>query len=130
MGTLTRFSILLILLPILTLWGWRQDSHSQGRATMAGHEWSELMASMDRMHVAMASIKPSGNDDTDFVELMLPHHEGASEMAKAELLYGKDPQMRRLAQVIITDQESEIQLMQLWLKQHGPQPKSSSPKAN
>ena len=40
-------------------------------------------------------------------------------MAKALLLYGKDPQMRRLAQEIITDQESEIQLMQLWLKQHG-----------
>ena len=40
-------------------------------------------------------------------------------MAKALLLYGKDPQMRRLAQEIITDQESEIQLMQLWLKRHG-----------
>jgi len=51
---------------------------------------------------------------------MIPHHQGAIDMAKALLLDGKDPQMRRLAQEIITDQESEIQLMQLWLKQHGP----------
>jgi uncharacterized protein (DUF305 family) len=47
--------------------------------------------------------------------LMLPHHEAAVDMAKTELLFGNDPQMRRLAQEIITDQESEIQLMQLWL---------------
>jgi uncharacterized protein (DUF305 family) len=46
---------------------------------------------------------------------MLPHHEAAVEMAKAELLHGNDAQMLRLAQEIITDQESEIQLMQLWL---------------
>jgi uncharacterized protein (DUF305 family) len=74
---------------------------------------------MQTMHVAMASVQPSGNRDVDFVRLMLPHHQAAIEMAKAQLLYGQDPQMRRLAQEIITDQQSEIQLMQLWLKQHG-----------
>jgi uncharacterized protein (DUF305 family) len=50
---------------------------------------------------------------------MIPHHQGAIDMAKSLLLYGKDPQTRRLAQEIITDQQSEIQLMQLWLTQHG-----------
>jgi uncharacterized protein (DUF305 family) len=79
--------------------------------------WNELMVSMQKMDVAMGSIEPSGNDDIDFVRLMLPHHQAAIEMAKAELLYGTDPQMRRLAQEIIADQESEIDLMQLWLKQ-------------
>jgi len=69
------------------------------------------------MHAAMASVKPSGDRDVDFVKLMLPHHQAAIDMAKAQLMYGKDPQMRRLAQQIITDQQSEIQLMQLWLKQ-------------
>lgn len=69
------------------------------------------------MHAAMASVKPSGDGDVDFVKLMLPHHQAAVDMAKAELMYGKDPQMRRLAQEIITDQQSEIELMQLWLKQ-------------
>jgi len=54
----------------------------------------------------------------DFVSLMVPHHQAAIEMAKAELLNGNDLQMRRLAQEIIADQQSEVELMQLWLKQH------------
>ena len=48
---------------------------------------------------------------------MLPHHQAAIDMAKTELLYGKDTEMRRLAQEIITDQQLEIELMQRWLKQ-------------
>jgi uncharacterized protein (DUF305 family) len=47
--------------------------------------------------------------------MMIPHHQGAIDMAKAELNYGKDPVMRRLAQEIIVDQKSEIDAMQLWL---------------
>ena len=58
--------------------------------------WSELMKSMKAMHAAMGTAQPSGNDDEDFVNLMLPHHEAAVEMAKAELFHGNDPQMRRL----------------------------------
>ena len=80
-------------------------------------DWSELIASMDKMHMAMGAVARSGNSDVDFVRLMLPHHQAAIDMAKTQLLYGKDPQMRRLAQEIITDQQSEIELMQLWLKQ-------------
>ena len=83
-------------------------------------DWSELAASMDKMHMAMRTIKPCGNSDVDFVRLMLPHHQAAIDMAKTELLYGKDPQMRRLAQEIITDQQSEIELMERWLKQREP----------
>ena len=83
-----------------------------------GFGWTELMASMDRMDAAMMSVKPSGTTDVDFVRLMLPHHLAALDMARTELLGGHDPQMRRLAQEMIVDQESEIQLMQLWLKQH------------
>jgi hypothetical protein len=80
-------------------------------------DWSELIASMDKMHMAMGAIERSGNSDIDFVRLMLPHHQAAIDMAKTQLMYGKDAQMRRLAQEIITDQQSEIQLMQRWLKQ-------------
>jgi Domain of unknown function (DUF305) len=79
--------------------------------------WSELNASMDKMHMAMGAVAQSGNSDVDFVRLMLPHHQAAIDMAKTQLLYGKDPQMRRLAQEIITDQQLEIELMQRWLKQ-------------
>jgi uncharacterized protein (DUF305 family) len=81
------------------------------------HGWSELIASMDKMHMAMTAVARSGNSDVDFVRLMLPHHQAAIDMAKIQLLYGKDPQMRRLAQEIITDQQLEIELMQRWLKQ-------------
>jgi uncharacterized protein (DUF305 family) len=59
--------------------------------------------------------------------LMLPHHQAAIDMAKTQLLYGKDPQMRRLAQEIITDQQSEIELMQRWLKQREPAPAKENP---
>jgi len=69
------------------------------------------------MHMAMEAVKPSGNSDVDFVRLMLPHHQAAIDMAKTQLLYGQDPQMRRLAQEIITDQQLEIELMERWLKQ-------------
>lgn len=81
--------------------------------------WACLQASMEKMHAAMTSIEPTGNSDADFVKLMIPHHQAAIDMAKTQLLYGKDPQMRRLAQEIITDQQSEIELMNLWLKQNG-----------
>src|SRR5262245_39108264 len=77
-----------------------------------------MVDAMNVMHQGMHSAPYSGDPDRDFVTMMIPHHEGAIDMAKALLLYGKDPQMRRLAQEIITDQQSEIQLMQLWLKRN------------
>jgi len=80
--------------------------------------WSELQSSMEKMHMSMASIKASGDIDADFVKLMIPHHLAAIDMARTQLLFGKDQQIRRLAQEIITDQQSEIELMNLWLKQY------------
>jgi len=113
-GTL-RFMIPLALIPTLAVAAAkRQPSHSQtGRAVEYSH-WAQLMESMEQMHAAMSLAEPSRDADTDFVALMLPHHQGAIEMAKIELIAGKDPQIRRLAQEIVTDQELEIQLMQLW----------------
>jgi uncharacterized protein (DUF305 family) len=98
----------------------RQGPPHGHKAQDAGSAWSELEQGMEHMHAGMRSIKPSGNDDVDFVRLMLPHHQAAIDMAKTELAFGKDPQMRRLAQEIVADQQSEIELMQLWLKQHEP----------
>ena len=100
------------------------EAHAPSSQPNADPNWSELVASMDKMHMAMEAVENSGNSDFDFVRLMLPHHQAAVDMAKTQLLYGKDPQMRRLAQEIITDQQLEIEVMQLWLKQHEPaQPK-------
>jgi uncharacterized protein (DUF305 family) len=96
------------------------ETHAHGSQPTTGPDWSQLIASMDKMHTAMKAVERSGDSDVDFVRLMLPHHQAAIDMAKTELLYGKDPQMRRLAQEIITDQQSEIELMQHWLKQRQP----------
>jgi len=77
-------------------------------------------ASMTEMDRAMKAAPMNGNVDHDFVTMMIPHHQGAIDMAKSELLFGKDPTMRRLAQEIIVDQNSEIDAMDLWLsKQDG-----------
>ena len=70
---------------------------------------SGAMASMDG---AMKSAPMTGDPDHDFAAMMIPHHQGAIDMAKAELLYGKDPVLRRLAQEIIVTQTSEITVMQ------------------
>jgi uncharacterized protein (DUF305 family) len=125
-----RFAILVALIPSFVLAAWRQDSHSHSHVVTQVPDWTELMGSMDRMHAAMASVEPSGDSDIDFVKLMLPHHQAAIDMAKTQLMYGKDSQMRRLAQEIITDQDSEIQLMQLWLKQRGALTSKPGPKSN
>jgi uncharacterized protein (DUF305 family) len=118
-------ALLFVCFCALAMQAQEQRSHTHP-VPAAGPDWSALQSSMQTMHVAMASVEPSGNSDVDFVRLMLPHHQAAIEMAKAQLLYGKDAQTRRLAQEIITDQQSEIQLMQLWLKQHG----SDAPQGN
>jgi uncharacterized protein (DUF305 family) len=71
--------------------------------------------SMKRMDADMNSAPMNGNSDHDFATMMMPHHQGAIDMAKAELIYGNDPVMKRMAEEIIVDQQSEIQAMQLWL---------------
>ena len=69
-------------------------------------------AAMARMMAAMA-VRPSGDVDRDFVATMVPHHQGAIEMAQAELRYGHNEQLRRIAQEIIVDQTQEIAVMRL-----------------
>ena len=114
----------LAVVSVVAVAVWPQD-HLMSQ--MATHDsWAALIKNMETMHTAMAAVEPSGNKDADFANLMLPHHQAAVDMAKTELLYGNDPQMRRLAQEIITDQESEIQLMQLWLTRQGVHSKDPS----
>jgi uncharacterized protein (DUF305 family) len=112
--------VLTISVSILVFELLRADARPQGDRDNSDSSWSELIASMEKMHMAMGEVARSGNSDVDFVRLMIPHHQAALDMAKTQLLYGKDPQIRRLAQEIITDQQLEIELMQLWLKQHEP----------
>lgn len=73
---------------------------------------------MSKMHKDMM-IHYSGDADADFVRGMIPHHQGAIDMARIELKYGKDPELRKMAEGIITAQESEIKEMKARLKKHG-----------
>jgi hypothetical protein len=89
-------------------------------ASVANADDSQLMAdctaAMNRMMTAM-QVQPSGNADADFVAMMVAHHQGAIDMARAELLYGQNDTLRRMAQEIIVTQQQEIVAMQLALGQ-------------
>ena len=110
-----RIAILMLGAGLVCV-GLYAETHVHGSQPAEADYWSELNSTMDKMHMAMATIERSGNADIDFVRLMLPHHQGAIDMAKVQLLHGKDPQMRRLAEEIVTDQQLEIELMERWLK--------------
>ncbi len=100
------------------------DEHHAAAATPAFTSSSErtfnqlMDEAMGVMHQGMHGAARTGDPDRDFVNLMIPHHQGAIDMAKTLLLYGKDEQLKRLAQEIIADQQNEIQLMRLWLSKH------------
>jgi uncharacterized protein (DUF305 family) len=82
---------------------------------------AENVSAMTKMMIDMG-IKPSGDVDTDFVAMMAPHHQGAIEMAQAELRYGHNEPLRRMAQEIIVTQLQEITAMRLALGQPLPAP--------
>ena len=77
-----------------------------------------LMAGMTTMNRDMSAAPMTGDADRDFVAMMMPHHQGAIDMAKAELQYGRDPAMRRLAKNIVAAQEKEIAEMLRWQARH------------
>lgn len=76
--------------------------------------------SMVIMRRGMQQAPRTGDPDHDFVTMMIPHHQGAVDMAKVLLLYGKDRELRKLAQRIIRNQRHEILVMKAWLKSHPP----------
>jgi len=86
---------------------------------------AENAMAMDRMMVAM-DAKPTGDVDRDFVAMMAPHHQGAIDMAQLVLRYGKNEQIRRLAQEIIVTQQQEIAAMYLAIGEPLP-PQSPAP---
>lgn len=78
-------------------------------------------AANDRMHGAMGS-RIDADPDVAFMRGMIPHHQGAVDMAHVVLEHGKDPEVRALAETVIKAQEAEIKQMQAWLAKRGAQP--------
>lgn len=112
-------ALLLPAVPVLA-----QQNNSQGRSGMTGGMQGmtpadqALMNSMMKVN-RMMNVPLTGDADRDFVTMVIPHHQGAIDMAKVELRYGKDPAMRKLAGAIVAAQENEIAEMQRWLAQPG-----------
>ena len=77
-----------------------------------------MMSAMDKMSRDMAAVRMTGDADRDFVGVMLPHHQGAIDMAKFELAHGKDPAMLKLARAIVAAQDREIKEMKAWQAKH------------
>jgi uncharacterized protein (DUF305 family) len=84
-------------------------------ASDVGAETSFLAENVNAMKKMMGdmAVKPTGDVDADFVAMMVPHHQGAIDMALAVLRHGSNPQIRRLAQEIIVTQQQEIAVMRL-----------------
>jgi uncharacterized protein (DUF305 family) len=92
----------------------QDHAHTEARPELAGEApfLAENDAAMAKMMQDMAA-KPTGDVDRDFVAMMAPHHQGAIDMAKALLRYGRNEQLKRMAQEIIVTQQQEIAAMHL-----------------
>ena len=116
---MTRFAFLLAAALVAGPAAAQTTHQGHGTPAPAAQEAAstrDFRAANDRMHTDMA-IAFTGNADRDFAAGMIPHHQGAIDMAEVELKHGKDPKVRKLAQDIIKAQKREIAQMQAWLKQ-------------
>lgn len=84
-----------------------------------GDSTQAFKAADDKMMQGMSGPEYTGDADRDFVAHMIPHHQGAIEMAQVELKYGKDPELKRLARNIIKAQHDEIAFMHRWQAKQG-----------
>lgn len=118
---MNRFSVAVLALTLSTGLAFAQNSHgghgghgAHGSAANAAPSTKAYEAANAKMHKDMA-ITYSGDADKDFLRGMIPHHQGAIDMAKVVLQYGKDPKVKAMADKIIKDQEAEIAEMKAML---------------
>jgi len=122
-GNALGIAALVIALAAATQTVGQGHQHPPGGGADAASAWAggdafarALYAGMARMHDDMVRAPPTGDADRDFLIMMIPHHEGAVEMARLLLIHGKDPLVRRLAEEIIAGQQAEIEAMKARLQ--------------
>jgi len=99
-----------------------QAGHNMANMKAKGDQGpsSQALAAINaKMHEGV-DITFTGNADVDFVRGMIPHHAGAVDMAKVVLAFGKDPEIRKLAEAVVKAQEVEIAMMNEWLSKNAP----------
>ena len=123
----TRFLVLAAALTALPALAWAQGAHgghsghstpAQTAQTPSAPSTQGYRQANETMHRNM-DISFSGDSDVDFVRSMIPHHQGAIDMAKVALQHSRDEQIRKWATAVIREQEREIAEMQTWLKKKG-----------
>jgi uncharacterized protein (DUF305 family) len=123
MQTRTRDVVLIFLLLLSVSRAQSIHEHTSSTNDIEVDSFAvSMVRAVERMHKDM-SIIPSGDPDRDFAAMMIPHHQGAVDMARIELQFGKDPVLRRLAQGIIVEQLQEIEVMRRELRQLSAAPK-------
>lgn len=99
----------------------KAEQAKQAEAAATTPAQKDYAAANDKMHAGMSQSIPADPDQA-FIAGMIPHHQGAVDMAKIALKYGKDPEVKKLAESVIAAQEAEIKAMQAWLDKRGVNP--------
>jgi uncharacterized protein (DUF305 family) len=118
---MNRFMLIVALvMPALWLSGGSVLAEDMKGMTMkpATTAADKAFASSMKTMMNTMNVKPTGKPDKDFALMMIPHHQGAIDMAKVELQYGTDPELRQLATDIVAAQEKEIAQMKAWLEKN------------
>jgi uncharacterized protein (DUF305 family) len=99
------------------------EAPSAGKEAAVDNDRTRALKQADAEMMRRMDVPLTGDADRDFVATMLPHHQGAVDMARIELQYGRDPELRALAEAIIKAQMHEIALMIRWQETHDQSPK-------
>jgi uncharacterized protein (DUF305 family) len=113
----TLFGCALSAAPAFAQQAPAQDHGGHGMSASGNPVTDGFRQANEKMHMDM-NVPLTGNADRDFAQSMIPHHQGAIDMARIELEHGKDPELRKLAEAVVSAQESEIAQLKEWLARH------------